>query len=979
MFKKFFEKNKEHSVAIISFFIFSIFFTLPLLSRITTHVPGGYGDAIQSIAYLQNFANYVEGLDLRTAGGWGAVLTENLSNIFSFFFYSKLAVIYLSPIVSYNLSYLISFFLAGLFTYLLGISFGLSKKSSFLMGFIFTFAPVHFAYGSGFRGAMHIELIPLFVFALVLFLKNFSLLRVIFLAIAFLTLASTEHHFGFFAIMFAIPVVFYYLYLRNKDGFLKRFDYYRYGLVFILGGISGVFLYYDLLVVAFSGENYLKVAIIEQVTRSLDLLHFFIPSNNHFLWGAFFDKNIWSLLAYTGDYPKHYSEVSGYVTYVGLFFFLVGLFQWRRLRKQLHARLWIFLALSFFLFSMGPFFSFLGPISPAIPLPGVLLYENIPFISNIRAIGRFFPFGLIAFLVIVGASIDLFIQRFDKKNRNIIFLAIFAILALELGYVPDLVKVEYPELIKSISKDRDSYTVLNINSAYCYVCESQFRLYNGYHRKETLGGRHFARGKPGHFVEKTTPFVKELLYDYSIGLDGSRNVVKHDYRSFASHVLDDEDVELLIFDKQWLVPEYYEDFNKDTFVLPEYYTLIKNKILENLNVEEYWNDNDMLAYKVLPPEGEKDYILLRQPRDAENVFVKNLGTGEEYIPFSNGDVLQLENYTEDAVYIKMQLSSPGIIGSEQFILKHAGEEYVFSVTNERRWIGLVLPKTTESVSEIEFMLPEDIEIQAHYITYESSVDFNKSKEEILNSIEEDYYSVVYYDESIGIGLPKDSLYKGLAELDAVTDGVLDFEKIDLSRDIYTDEYYALYLYSLLKKNSINAVLFEKFDESFSQNYDGVLRKRFDLFDVTYENDRFILYQLKDFNDELFQDSIDLVFLRGIDPPTLNIHGYEGLSIYRYRKIHPQFSLGSYDSLNEPHILSFNIFGASFVQELEKYSFEVVDRDGERKRKIPFNKQMDVEVEGHDFTFTLLDSEGEIVRFEEDQGMVMYNLSLKKKE
>lgn len=979
---KIFEKLKivlrRHGIVFLLYFLLTLVFSSFLLPVFFTHIPGQPGDTIDSLhkiaAPMIGLKNaYIQGVDAFLEHLWDIKFS-----IVDLRFYSSLPTLFLSDIATYNVVWMFSFFFAALFTYVLVLHLSKSRLVAFLSGVLFSFAPFHFAYANGFSGAIHVEIIPLYLFALILFLEKFSWRRFAFVVLCFGSMLITEHHFGYFGLLFSVPVVAYYLHRRYSHKRVSKDEIKKYawstGMLFV----AAVAFALPYLEVAFSGNNYLRVDIDELIANSLDLFHFITPSLHHMFWGDFFAENIWVRLeeAAVVEKHKHFSEVSGYVTFVGLFFSGAALFLRKKIKSYSDVAFWALLVCSIFIISMGPFLSILGPIVPVIPLPAILLYEYLPFMDNIRTIGRIFPFGMISFVIVFAFGLSYFIKKFDRKWHFAFISVVGLILIVELVQLPPVIAIEVPGIVQHIEDDDGEFTVLNLNGSYCYLCQNNFKYYNSLHGKDILGGMWFGRQGPAErfTVEKTTPFIKEILYNVSLGEDLSAGVFRHNYDVIALHMLEEEGVGYLLYDTRFFLPEDTKEKNNDPVPRPSTFRKMHSTLISFDGIELYKSEKGMVSYRVERPTSPKDYMLLRQPKTELNHFVRNNGTGEEYIPFEDGNTLQLENYTEDDVYVKMQLSATN---DAPVHITYADRTFELDVTQARRWYGFVLPKTENEIEMLDFGIGDEVEVRAHSIYYEATSNTIDLLDEKLTK---DAVSVVSYDDSAISGFMEKELGFNFPETqEAILYGVLDWDAIARNRDVYASDYFRAQLYNELKAQNINPIVFEKFNQAFTDAYSNFVQIDIGLMNIKEDVGQFVVYQLNNLEDVYPQERLEaplIYFLYGVGGLQINPEGLEQQPIYSYRNVESEFVFGSFDEVVTETNLSFELYPSQLDFSLDDYQIEVIDKDGERVRSIPFSRKVSIGVLGSDFQFSIKDSEGNLLEIKEGQSIALYNLDFK---
>ena len=166
---------KEYALVVLAYLLVSMAFFWPLLSNITSTVPGSGGDVFQSLwelwwvpyslftlhasPYLSNLVFYPAGANLATQTF--APIAGIVSALFQ----------WVSLAFSLNVIFFAGFVMAGFFAYLLAFHLTRNRAASFLAGFIFAFSPIHTIQAFGHLQYINIGFIPLF---LLFFIRMFE-------------------------------------------------------------------------------------------------------------------------------------------------------------------------------------------------------------------------------------------------------------------------------------------------------------------------------------------------------------------------------------------------------------------------------------------------------------------------------------------------------------------------------------------------------------------------------------------------------------------------------------------------------------------------------------------------------------------------------------------------------------------------------------------------------------------------------------
>ncbi len=882
----FLKKYRLHALSISFFAFMTVFFSFSIIDTFKTYVPGEAGDTFGSI---QRIVATNRAMVAAFSGGFQSAIDFIWAAKLEFFdlkFYGSLLAFFVSDIVAYNIVWISSFFFTAVGAYFLVLHVTKNHYSAILSGILYSFAPVHFAYANGFAGAMHIEVIPLFVLALIRFLEKFTFTRLFLLALSFVTLSLTEHHYGFFAMLFSIPVLGFFLYRRHKSDDLDTRQKIKYVGALLLGVGFVVIAFYDLLLTAFSADNYLQVGIDELIPNSLDLLSFAIPSLHHPFWGEFFNEYAWGNISkVTGIIrQKHFSEISGFVSFVGLFVFAIGVLFSKKIGKKIEVFFWASVAMLMYIFSLGPYLSIFGPLGVQIPLPGLLLFKYLPFMENIRTVGRIFPFALIAFIIVFGYGLSYLFQKISKKHTFVLFGILLVLLSFELIQIPPKVKIERPFFIEQMAKDPAIYNVLNINSSACYVCANEFLYYNAIHAKPTIGGMWFGRPKPGFNFEKTTPLVKEVLYDLAVGKDINSGVIKHDFKSFSNNLLAENNIKYLILNTRWSVPDSDISKHNDSFLSSAFKKNIQEGIENNLDVKVAYQDKNIFVYEVLPPNNQ-DYVMLRQPLGPNDHYKVDLLTGEEYHEISQGSTYQYINQTSGGMQVDFYFATPEndtVVSLSTPTLKKD-----FFVTPNSRILRVDLPAGESG--DVVFDIETGASLRVDSIQYEEvahSEGFNR-RLDILDTIDP---QAVHYPKNrfIVSDAPNTAELPHELGFGIFLSGIVDWTEASRVRDIFTLDYQKKYILSELSLANVRYVLIDKKMSGGEQEYRKYLTDSLGIFEKIRENDSFILLGVRSDLDEFNFTRIN--FGEGVGDYHLDEGVIEPLGLFASRIVASRFNL-----------------------------------------------------------------------------------------
>lgn len=191
------------------------------------------------------------------------------------------------PLVAYNLMVLLSFVLAGAFTYLLASWFVSSWLARFTAGFLFTFSTYHFAQSMGHLGLLTIEFIPLAAWAMFVFFHcpRQSTAILVGLSMALVVLSEV-----YFLPYFVLPFVL--LFVAGKALTAREWFFQKHNLVLSAQAIAVcLVLSLPYLLTYLFPDPDMRATVLflgQQDTERLssDLLGFFLPHPANPIFGA---------------------------------------------------------------------------------------------------------------------------------------------------------------------------------------------------------------------------------------------------------------------------------------------------------------------------------------------------------------------------------------------------------------------------------------------------------------------------------------------------------------------------------------------------------------------------------------------------------------------------------------------------------------------------------------------------------------------
>lgn len=588
---------KEHAGVLALYTLLTFILTYPVVFKIRTHIPGG-GDAFHWIRILWYTPIAVFNPDLTKLthdylifypyGIPSSPFQSAFNQIFTYLL-SRIIDIH----IAYTLLWLFSFIFGAYGTYLLVKYLTDDRVSSFISGIVFAFSPYHFVHSLGHFGATSIEWIPFCALYLMKMFKEGGIRNSFFAAIFFILVAMSDLQYMVFTGIFVMLLFLYETYYSLTKG-KKEYEIgfgqilYKYSLFGAVSFLGLIPLTLENILVAISGENFLKLDPFEAVTYSADLLSFFVPSVLHPVFGDI-TKNMYD------NFSGNFSENT---TFIGYSVILLSLISIRKLKGNEYVNFWSIAALFFSLISLGPLLHINGITSftdfhTTIPLPHIVLYYLIPFLDNCRTTGRFFVIASLSFAVLTGYGISEILKS-SKSNKKTIAVIISSLIIFEYLAIPLPVSaVNRPSFYEEISQDKDNYALLEIPSTLYYGAGVNNIYYQTIHGKPVVGNWAARFPSDARDFELNTPVVRELTYLQPYTDD----ILNQDINQVGSSILNYYDISYIVLHKKNMN-------NKEI-------NLAEKIIQETLNTERKTYEKDSLIVYHVKKEPVKQFMILK--------------------------------------------------------------------------------------------------------------------------------------------------------------------------------------------------------------------------------------------------------------------------------------------------------------------------------------------------------------------------------
>jgi hypothetical protein len=394
--------GRELALVSLFYLLITTAVTYPMPVRLTTHIPGA-GDAPTMVWDLWGMTRAI--LDPQIPLSVTDLIFYPLPDVANIWT-SPASVLISLPLTltcghlcSYNLLFLSSFVLAGLFCYLLVRYLTGNRLASFVAGTIFSFSAFHYARGLGHWSLCFIQWIPLCILCLLRLHDRPDLRRTLQFAIVMGVLTLTfSYYWGYFLLPLLACFFAYHLW-KDKSTLLRPRFLAAVAIALAVSAAGTLLFFHRVLIPDEDMAAALRTSAKDTERYSADLLAFVAPSARHPLFGSL-TSPIYGGFSSGENLP----EATVYLGGVAVLFAFWGL--WCRRRKD--GPLWAILALLTFIMSLGPVLHVGG--QSLFPLPYALLMR-LPFFNGYRAPARAGMTVLMSVSVLAGYGVDDILDR----------------------------------------------------------------------------------------------------------------------------------------------------------------------------------------------------------------------------------------------------------------------------------------------------------------------------------------------------------------------------------------------------------------------------------------------------------------------------------------------------------------------------------------------------------------------------------------
>lgn len=374
----------------------AILLTFPLVFQLGTNLRGasGIGDSYQNIWYMWWYGRALElGLDpSRTNLMYGLLpdVQVLISSILNGLLMWPVIKVF-GPVAAYNMALLISFPLAGFFTYKLALEVMPRKDrlAAFAAGFFFAFSTYHFYRIEGHLGLLTIQWLPFYLWRLFRLRHQPGYLNAALAGLGFILAALSDlYYLGYFVLPVTVLFMAWFGLVERKQFWRWKENLRYFCLALVLGGVVSLFFYRFFLNLDPDLRQSVNNTTKDLYMLSADLLAYFFPTGQN-PWFGKLTNPIFN--TFQSIFPIEEAIFPGYILFI---LALAGLFI-RKVRSKA-SYFWLALAGLAFVFSLGPRLHVAGN-EFSFPLPYRFVYGVIPLLGNFRAPARL---GLVVVLAL---------------------------------------------------------------------------------------------------------------------------------------------------------------------------------------------------------------------------------------------------------------------------------------------------------------------------------------------------------------------------------------------------------------------------------------------------------------------------------------------------------------------------------------------------------------------------------------------------
>ena len=601
-------KNKiiKHLLVISIFLVLTIIVTFPMILDFTTQAAGqgcydkchmmwrmwwaGFSNENNLDFYHSQYIFHPNGVSI---SGNLAHFTTGIGSILLNLFGNVLA---------WNIIWLSGFVFGGYSAFLLSNHLTKNPYSSIVAGIVFTFSTYHVVHSGFHIGLGMIIWLPLFILILFKILEKNSKVLIL-LGGIFLFLASITH-IWFFVMLIIFSIIFFVIHIfKQKDVTNKKFVM-NFSLILGIGIIASLIMFMPVLT---SDVEYEQRVLNEHITYSSGLVNLVTPTFYH---SSQIHSDYKLMLEIYNSLDEDIGitqsiESFSYLGYSVIFLSILALkfrykFSW----------FWVLSGVVFTLLSFGPELKIINNLT-GILMPERILFDYVPLWEEFRSPGRFIimthlSMGILSAFAVNGIMNS---KYFSKKILAIILIGIVVILIFDLSASPYASHTQpISKIYEEIKNDNNDFVVFEapIGSPQGSKLTSHpsFDYYQAFHEKPIIGG-YESRASISTLTQTDKYFINNFQLRSS-----EKDIVKQNLDEHGLSILNYFNIKYIIIHKN----EVTALTNLETAVVPteKYFLKKSEKIMSEIlgNDKPYFEDDNLIAYKISKSENSKPYFIL---------------------------------------------------------------------------------------------------------------------------------------------------------------------------------------------------------------------------------------------------------------------------------------------------------------------------------------------------------------------------------
>jgi hypothetical protein len=449
--KNLFRFNHYFKIAllVLFFILLSLIFTRPLVSHLSTHIVGGYGDNMGFIWQIGWFKQAI--FDLQQIPIKSHLLNfPNGYNLYNSEISPLQILIALpftligGPVLGYNISMLSTFVLAGLCMFYWIYSKTKSWQAGVVIGTAFAVSPFHSAhFVTGHLNISAIQWFPLFFMGLFGILENegFSKKNVLLTGLGLALISFSSVYYAYMTLVIAAIITLFSMFIKKSKLWKEKLFWKQ---LLLAGAVCIPFL-----LISIGPYIYMHVASGMQsrelagvMLYSASPTDFLLPFTRQPFWGQWvgnnFPRNIWteatlylglpSIILFIWGWLKRNNGYKKYFFYLcigaiaAVFLALGTNLTWMEKPVMLTPPVWL----------SGIF----GDKPVPILLPGYLLFRFLPFYGRMRVWMRYGIFAMVFICAGAGLALGEILKYKNRLKKNVISFVLLGLILIDFMVLP---------------------------------------------------------------------------------------------------------------------------------------------------------------------------------------------------------------------------------------------------------------------------------------------------------------------------------------------------------------------------------------------------------------------------------------------------------------------------------------------------------------------------------------------------------------